>query len=64
VFDLGKRYDIRTIDPGAPDEGITTHPNCKVVDYQHPLLKLSQSGRDEWIVNTAAPTFVDAIARH
>jgi hypothetical protein len=60
VFEVGKTYQIHTINPGAPDEGVTTHYNCVARDFQFPLLKVKNYVDVDWIINVSAATFAGA----
>jgi hypothetical protein len=56
---VGKKYEITTWE-GSEDGGMTTnHPGCEVVEFQFPVARLRQHGK-EWIVNLSSPAFASA----
>lgn len=59
IFSVGKTYTMKTWE-GSEDGGLVTdRPNCVVIEFQFPLLKVRQHGK-ELIFNTASPAFAGA----
>lgn len=55
MFTVGETYRIVLRENGEP----TTHPECKIISVQLPLIKIKQHG-EEIILNTGSLSFVSA----
>jgi hypothetical protein len=55
IFELGKEYEIVLIMDGEEARAIWT-----VVEYQHPLIKVTSPEARERVINTASPNFICA----
>jgi hypothetical protein len=57
MFEIGKSYRLSMTDPSDPDAVHYVHGS--VVEFQFPLLKIRDDGKEK-IINTSSPTFMSA----
>ena len=53
---VGKKYAVVTWEGGEGGGMSTSHPDCEVIEFQFPVARLRQHGK-EWIVNLSSPAF-------